>query len=222
MARNIVIVSGGRLEDVSFFRNRIDALERRLIIACDSGARHMVAAGVKPDILIGDMDSVPDAQREAFKRSGVNVIRHPARKDLTDTALALEHALAQKPRTIEIWGALGGRIDHALANIHLLIRGKIAGIPVRLVDEYSEVIVASRENRFDDAMGCLVSLLALTPVVEGITLEGFEYPLARENLTLSESRGISNIIIASPAFLRVDAGDLLVVRYLKKDVFPEA
>lgn len=87
---------------------------------------------------------------------------------------------------------------------------------MRLVDEYSEVIVASRETGLTTRWVAWVSLLALTPAVEGITLEGFEYPLARENLTLSESRGISNIIIASPAFLRVDAGDLLVVRYLKK------
>ena len=221
MPEHIVIVSGGHLGDAPFFQDRAASIQNRLLIACDGGGRHLYAMGLKPDMLIGDMDSLDAEKLAEYERRGVQIIRHPAHKDLTDTALALEHALKLNPQTIEIWGALGGRIDHALANIHLLIRGKMAGIPVYLVDEYSEVMIAGHENRFDDAIGCLVSLLPMTPVVQGITLTGFEYALNGESLMLFESRGISNIISASPAVLRVEAGDLLVVRYRQKDVFPE-
>ncbi len=221
MNQNIVIVSGGRLGSQAFFQKRIAMADKRLIIACDGGLRHLAAAGIQPDALIGDMDSITRAKLEDCERRGVKIIRHPAKKDFTDTALALDYALALKPGTIDIWGALGGRIDHALANIHLLIRGKDAGIPVRLVDEYAEVMIAGDEIRFVDAVGCLVSLIALDPVVEDITLAGFEYSLNHETMSLSESRGISNVITASPATICVGEGSLLVVRYWRKDVFPE-
>lgn len=221
MPENIVIVSGGHLGDAAFFQQRASSLAACLLIACDGGARHLSSLGLQPDVLIGDMDSLDAVKLAEYERQGVRIIRYPARKDFTDTALALDYALGLKPEAIDVWGALGGRIDHTLANIHLLIRGKMAGIPIRLVDEYSDVMIAGDETRLVDAVGCLVSLIALTPVVEGITLSGFQYPLTDESLTIAESRGISNIITASVAFIRVGAGDLLVVRYRQKNVFPE-
>jgi thiamine pyrophosphokinase len=221
MVENIVIVSGGRLGDEAFFQKRILPAENRLLIACDGGARHLVRAGLKPDILIGDMDSLDPVKLADYERQDVRIIRHPARKDYTDTALALDYALSLHPRTLDIWGALGGRMDHALANIHLLIRGRDAGTATRLLDEYCEAFIACGKTEWIDAVGCLVSLIALSPVVEGITLEGFEYPLRNESLFVSESRGISNIICAEQASIRVEAGNLLVIRYWRKDVFPE-
>ena len=221
MDERVVIVSGGRLGSQAFFQKQLAMTDKRLIIACDGGLRHLAAAGIWPDVLVGDMDSINDEQLEDSRRQGIKIIRHPAQKDFTDTALALDYALALKPGAIDIWGALGGRIDHALANIHLLIRGKNAGIPVRLVDEYAEVMIAGGEIWFDNAVGCLVSLIALDPVVEDITLAGFEYFLTHENLSMAESRGISNVITSSEATLSVGSGNLLVIRYRRKDVFPE-
>jgi len=221
MSENVIIVSGGRLGSADFFRKKVAFMKNRLLIACDGGARHLHGAGFKPDVLIGDMDSLDPDRLSGYERQGIRIIRHPANKDFTDTDLALDHALALQPKAIDIWGALGGRIDHALANIHLLIKGKEAGIPTRLVDEYGELMIAGDETRFVDAVGCLVSLIALTPVVEGITLAGFEYPLTHECLTLTESRGISNVVASSPASIRVGSGILLAIRYWQKDVFPE-
>lgn len=220
MPENIIIVSGGHLGDLTFFQEKA-ACKDRLLIACDGGARHLSGAGLKPDVLIGDMDSLSPERLAEHERQGIKILRYPADKDYTDTALALDYALELHPKSIDIWGALGGRIDHALANIHLLIRGVKAGIPTCLVDEFAEVKIADDQTRFVNAVGCLVSLIALSPVVEGITLTGFEYPLTHENLNLSESRGISNIVAASPASIRVETGHLLVIRYWRKDVFPE-
>ncbi len=221
MKKNIVIVSGGRLGNKAFFEARASLLADRWLIACDGGARHLHALGLKPDVLIGDMDSLDAAHLADYERQGIEIVRHPVHKDFTDTALALDYALGLHPEAIDIWGALGGRIDHALANIHLLIRGKEAGIPTRLVDEYAEVMIAGDEIRFVDAVGCLVSLIALSPVVEDITIDGFEYPLTHECLTMAESRGVSNVITSATASISVGSGNLLVVRYRQKDVFPE-
>ena len=193
-----------------------------LLICCDSGARHLAAAGVTPDVLVGDMDSIESLRLADYVRKGVRIIQHPADKDFTDTALALDYAVGLHPERIHIWGALGGRMDHALANLFLLLKGKEAGIKICLLDEFCEAFIPGQEVNFENAVGCVVSLLALSPQVEGITLRGFAYPLTDGALTLSESRGISNVISANRASVHVRSGSLLVVRYWQKDVFPEA
>ena len=93
---------------------------------------------------------------------------------------------------------------------------------VRLLDEYGETFVTVHDAVFENAEGCLVSRLPLSSRVEGVTLEGFAYPLEEGTLELSESRGVSNIIVAKRARIHVRSGHLLVVRYWQKDVFPEA
>ncbi|PKN06244.1 MAG: thiamine diphosphokinase [Deltaproteobacteria bacterium HGW-Deltaproteobacteria-7] len=222
MHQHIVIVSGGRLGDMNFFRTKVEQTDNRLLICCDGGARHLTVASIIPDVLVGDMDSLDPEQLTRFERLGVNIIRYPVNKDFTDTALALDYAMSLQPEAIDIWGAQGGRIDHALANLFLLLRGKEAGIKTRLLDEYCEMFIADSEVAFADLTGCLVSLIALSPEVKGVTLQGFLYPLNEATLSMSESRGVSNIIQAEQACIRVRSGHLLVIRYRQKDVFPEA
>lgn len=222
MPQDIVIVSGGRLGNVDFFRRKLSQTGHFLMICCDGGARHLAGAGLVPDVLIGDMDSLLPEQRELYEQQGAQLIRYPTGKDFTDTALALDYALGLRPERIQIWGALGGRIDHALANLFLLIRGKEAGVAVCLLDEYGETFVPLHDAVFENAEGCLVSLLALSSRVEGVSLEGFAYPLEEGTFELSESRGVSNIIVSGRARIHVRSGHLLVVRYWQKNVFPEA
>jgi thiamine pyrophosphokinase len=219
--KNIVIISGGRLGNPDFFTKCLAQADNRLLICCDGGARHLAASGLLPDVLVGDMDSIEPLQLAHYERRGVKIIRHPAEKDFTDTALALEYALSLEPESIQIWGALGGRIDHAMANVHLLVTGKYSGVKTCLLDEFCEVFVAQTDVCFENAVGCVVSLLALSPQVEGITLHGFAYPLTDGVLTLQESRGISNIVLKDPAGIHIGSGDLLVIRYRQKNVFPE-
>ena len=221
MHQNIVIVSGGRLGNMDFFRTQVAKIENRLIICCDSGARHLAAAALIPDVLVGDMDSLHPEQLAHYERLGVKIIQYPVNKDFTDTALALDYAISLQPEAIDIWAAQGGRIDHALANLFLLLKGKEAGIKICLLDEFCEAFIADQEVNFENAAGCVVSLLALSPQVKGITLRGFAYPLTDEALTLSESRGISNVISANRASVYVRSGSLLVIHYWQKDVFPE-
>lgn len=222
MHQNIVIISGGRLGDMEFFRRKLDQTGDFLMICCDGGARHLVKTGRVPDVLIGDMDSLLPEQLGPYEQQGVKMIRYPAGKDFTDTALAMDYALELKPQRIQIWGALGGRIDHALANLFLLIRGKEAGVATCLLDEYGETFVPAEDAVFENAEGCVVSLLALSSRVEGITLEGFAYPMEEGTLELSESRGVSNIIASKRARIHVRSGHLLVIRYWQKNIFPEA
>jgi len=222
MSQIVNIVSGGRLGDQSFFREKISRMENCMIICCDGGARHVQYSGIKPDVIIGDMDSIDPAMLASYSTSGIKIIKHPANKDFTDTELALDYALGLKPEAIFIWGALGGRIDHALANVFLLCRGQEKGIRTCLIDEYGEAFVLEIETSFINETGKTVSLIALSPEVTGINLTGFLYPLNDGTLTMGTSRGISNMINEDRASISVKKGTLLVIKYWQKDVFPEA
>ena len=222
MSQIVNIVSGGRLGDQSFFQEKIAKMENRLIIYCDGGARYVQYSGIKPDVIIGDMDSIDPALLASYSTQGIKIIKYPANKDFTDTELALDYALSLKPEAIFIWGALGGRIDHTLANVFLLCKGQEKGIKTYLIDEYGEAFVLDKETSFINEAGKTVSLLALSPEVTGINLTGFLYHLKEEILVMGESRGISNVINDARAGISVLQGKLLVIRYWQKDFFPEA
>lgn len=222
MSKKVIIISNGWLGDPAFFRERAAAMGSFLTICCDGAIRHLERLNIKPDMIMGDMDSADAAGLKRFSAGGVRILKYRPDKDATDTQLALECALGVKPEAIEIWGALGGRIDHALANLFLLNLGEQAGIKTSLVDEYCEIFTVAKEASFEESPGQTVSLFALSSKAEGVSLNGFKYPLDNEVLEMSSSRGISNVIVGSPATIRVNEGSLLVVRYWRKDFFPEA
>lgn len=222
MAKQIIIISGGRLGYPVFYQKRIAALKNYFVLCCDGGIRHLEKLKISPDVIIGDLDSADSAQVARYAAQGVKILKYPSDKDDTDTQLALEYALELKPEAIEIWGAFGGRIDHSLANLFLLGLGEKEGIKIRLIDEYCEAFVAGKTVAFIEAKGQTVSLIALSSQVTGISLQGFRYPLNNALLEMAKPRGISNVITAVPATISVGSGNLLVIRYWQKDVFPEA
>jgi thiamine pyrophosphokinase len=221
MSQKIIIISGGRLGYPVFYQKRIAALKNYFVLCCDDGIRHLAKLNIKPDIIIGDMDSATADQLESYKACGVKILKYPPDKDDTDTQLALEYALELKPEAIEIWGALGGRIDHSLANLFLLGLKK-EGIKIRLVDEYCEAFIAGKEAAFNESIGQTVSLIALGPQVTGISLAGFQYSLDNAILEMEKPLGISNVVSAARATISVGSGNLLIIRYWQKDIFPEA
>ena len=222
MCQKIIIISGGLLVDPVFFHKKMLEIGNCLVICCDGAARHFQHLGIKPDVIIGDMDSIDPALLASYSKQGIKIIKYSANKDFTDTELALDYALGLKPESIFILGALGGRIDHTLANVFLLCKGQEKGIRTYLIDEYGEAFVPNKETSFINETGKTVSLVALSSEVTGITLTGFLYPLKEGTLILGESRGISNVINEARASISVRNGKLLVIRYWQKDIFPEA
>ncbi|MCX5849181.1 MAG: thiamine diphosphokinase [Deltaproteobacteria bacterium] len=220
--QKIIIVSGGRLVDPVFSHKKIAEIGNCLIICCDGGARHFQYMGIKPDVIIGDMDSIDPVQLVKYSAQGIKIIDYPANKDFTDTELALDYAMSLKPEEIFIWCALGGRIDHTLANVFLLCKGLEKGIRIYMVDEYGEAFVLDKKTSFINETGKTVSLVALSPEVKGINLTGFLYPMKEGKLIMGESRGVSNIINEARASISVQHGLLLIIRYWQKDIFPEA
>jgi thiamine pyrophosphokinase len=220
MKRVVFVVAGGEPGDPDFFRKEVLAAAPLAIICADGGARHLEAAGITPALVVGDMDSLDAASAKRYEAAGGRIVRHPQQKDETDTELALREAFALEPEEVWIWGALGHRVDHTLANLSLLLQGAGRGIPVRLVDAWCEVFLVGEKSVIEGEAGQTVSLVPFAGDAEGVTLTGFEYPLANALMEISRPYGISNRLAASRGVVEVGKGFLLAVRYFEPGVFP--
>lgn len=181
-----------------------------LVVAVDAGAEALRAAGRVPDLLVGDLDSVTSETAAWCERQGTRVERHPTRKAATDGELALRHALAH-PRVLFL-GSGGGRADHALANLYLLLRAA-REVEASAIDPDARYWVAVPERPLALALpeGATVSAIPLEGAVRGITYGSMEYPLVEATLAPGETRGLSNLAGPPPQTVRVREGALLVV-----------
>jgi len=215
MGRMVFVISNGVMDDVGFLNDEIGRAGDPVLICTDGAAERMKELGRVPDLIVGDMDSVDEGTLEYFEAKGSRIIRHPADKNETDTQLALQLAFEMDPKGIRVFGALGGRIDHALANVSLLVMCAKKGIDTRIVDRECELFVVDGSCVIDGREGETVSLLPLSSDVRGITLDGFEYPLSGAVMEIGVPYGISNRLTGTRGKISVESGYLLVIREVR-------
>jgi len=184
-----------------------------VVICVDGGAGNALAMGLQPRVVIGDMDSMEKELREHLEKEGCRFIEHPARKNETDSELAIRYALAEGATELVLLAALGGRIDHTLANVMLLAIPELSKVEARLVDGNQEVLLTRDEITIEGVPGDVVSLLPISADVEGIHTAGLEYALHGETLKLGAARGVSNVLVAPRATISVERGLLLLVHH---------
>lgn len=208
---HVVIIANGHLSDPAKARRRIRPGD---VIICADGGTHLARAiGLTPDVVVGDMDSLDPDLRAELEAAGVRFEVHPTRKDETDLELALQLAIAEGADDIEILGMLGGRLDQSLANLLLLARSEWASAWVRVTegDQTAWPVRGGQETTIHGMSGDLLSLVPLTSLVSGVTLEGVEWPLRDATLRFGSTLTISNTLTAPAARLKVVDGLLLVV-----------
>ena len=197
--------------------DRAELADSDLLIAVDAGADVLERLGLRPDVLIGDMDSVGESARLAAEQTAVETIVLPTAKDETDTEAALRLAVGRGAEQVTVYGALGGpRLDHLLGNLFLLGASWLQGVRVVLVDHHHEAFLANGDVTIAGKAGDTVSLLPLTPTVLEVTTAGLEYPLKAEVLAQSATRGVSNVMVSSQARVIHGAGILLVIHYQER------
>ncbi|RLC97753.1 MAG: thiamine diphosphokinase, partial [Chloroflexi bacterium] len=182
-----------------------------LIIAADGGTRHALAAGVIPHVVIGDLDSLSPADLAQVEAACARVIRFSPRKDETDLELALLHAARAGVSEIVVLAALGGRLDQTIANVLLLSLPELDGLDVRIVEERQKVFLIHSAATITGRPGDTVSLIPLGGDAVGVTADGLEWPLCEETLRFGPARGVSNVLTAEQARVRVRRGMLLCV-----------
>lgn len=185
------------------------------VIAADGGFLHCRAQGIVPSLAIGDFDSL------GFLPDGLPIIRHPVEKDDTDMALAAREAVSRGCREILFFGALGGRLDHTLANITLLRALAKEKISAYLFGE-REVITVLLEGEtavFAGKPSGIFSLFSLSEEAV-VSIDGGKYPLKKGRLTSDCALGVSNEFLQKEAKIEVHAGEVLLVWERKDDTLP--
>lgn len=181
------------------------------VIAADGGADWLLAQRRPADVLVGDLDSISPQALAWLRERGCRIERHRPDKDETDTELALLEAVRLGARRITLLGALGGRIDHEIANVLLLAMPALEGVEAAIYDGRSWLTLLTREGFVRGAVGDTVSLIPLGGDAEGIVTEGLQYPLRDETLSFGPARGVSNVLTAPQARITLRRGRLLVV-----------
>ena len=175
--------------------------------------RHAKKLGITPKCIVGDFDSVDADVLKFFKQKGVPVKTFPTHKDENDTLLGIETALEYGVDEVVIIGGIGSRMDHTLANCHLLYYLHKLGINASMVNEKNEIFVVDKCFEIDGKKGDIISTLPLSMEVEGITTYGLEYPLKKGTLS-KDGRliAVSNVMLKEHAKITVEKGCLLVMR----------
>lgn len=179
-----------------------------LVIAADRGLRAAELLGWEPQFWVGDGDSL----EEWPTRAGMRYIRYPVEKDKSDGELATRLAIGLGADSVTFLGALGGRLDHELANLQLLAVAAKYGLPGRILGSGQEVTLVSGHRVLAGRVGQVVSLFALGVEASGVTLRGFRYALTNARLPAHSSLGLSNVLVSNTASVQVDRGRVLVVR----------
>ncbi|MEI6401164.1 MAG: thiamine diphosphokinase [Actinomycetota bacterium] len=216
----LVVVGGGPV--------RVPAAMRAdLVVAADSGLDAARAAGLRPDVLVGDLDSISAAGLAWARAEGVLIETHPADKDHTDTDLALHRAVGLGGRHLILLasdgaGSTGHRLDHLLGTIAALgapalavcesVTAFVGGTALHVVHPGHSVAL-----RLDP--GAVFSLVAAHGPCEGVTLSGARWPLDHASLPASSTRGISNEAVDSTVDVTVVA--VTVVDGIVTVVVPE-
>ena len=182
------------------------------VIAADGGLKALETIDVRPDLLIGDLDSLGDHPLP----DGIPLEKHPVEKDDTDTGIALAQGFAMGYRSFALYGCAGGRIDHLLANFQSMARYSKQGASVRLIaPEYDAYALTNGSMTLSPRpSGTTVSIFCHGDKAKGVTLQGLYYTLNDQILTNDYPLGVSNKHTEKEATITVHNGTLLIIQYL--------
>ncbi len=200
-----VIIGGADIKDY-------DSIKRALrpddfYIFCDSGLFHMGALGVSPNLIVGDFDSHEKPERDC------EIISLPRAKDDTDTFFAAKEALKRGFSDFLLIGVCGGRLDHTLGNISILLMLHSKGANAVLLDDFSEMEIVDNSPKYIDDSFPYFSVMNIDGTASGVTIENALFPLSDAEITPDYQYGISNEPLpGKTATVKVDRGRALLIK----------
>jgi thiamine pyrophosphokinase len=186
--------------------------EDDITIGVDRAAYWLIKHHIIPDLAIGDFDSTDKNEFASIKQLCKNLAVFPENKDYTDMELAIREAAKIKPAEIVIYGAIGSRIDHTLANIHLLEEVSRQAIPCLIRDSHNEIRLVTDEINIENNK--LYKYFSVIPVTDSVTVSitGSLYELTKKMITRGQTLGVSNEIVGKSAKITVHVGTALVIQ----------
>ncbi len=199
-----VIIGNGTISNYDKIKQKLRADD--YIICADGGYNHAKCMGVKPAVVVGDMDSIGDNDYDG------EIINLPIRKDFTDSEVCIKYILLKHFEEVMMLGFTGARQDHSITNMLLLKQFADAGTNAYIVDEHNEIRFTAQENNIYGKKGDIVSIIPITGDLVGVTTSGLDYPLNDEILIFGESRGVSNIMTSNKCTISIKAGFGLIIK----------
>jgi thiamine pyrophosphokinase len=210
--KTIALVAGGPKENLP---QLLDYDHKDVIwVGIDRGVLYIQELGLPLAYAFGDFDSISKDEKNELTKYFPNLSIYSAEKDKTDTELALEWALQQKTETIQIFGATGGRIDHMMGNIHLLLKTTTVLSNIEIIDIQNHITLFTPGTytikKHKDWK--YISFIPISHEVKGITLEGFKYPLINCHISIGSTLCISNELIHELGTFSFHDGIILMIR----------
>ncbi len=208
MKRAIIFYNG----DLSNLRRAKKYIKNTDYIICaDGGTKLALKLGIKPNVIIGDFDSLAISDQMKLAELGIEFIKFNKNKDETDSELATEYAFKKGYKTILLFGVLGSRIDHMITNILALDYLSNNHRDVTIIEGNQEIRMIRNTIKLEGKKGDLVSLIPLKGTAKKVTTRNLHFPLKDENLLFGYSRGISNVFTQNTAEISLQEGSLLVI-----------
>lgn len=208
-----LIIGSGSNIDIEKFES--ENLNIEYVICADGGLEKAESLNLIPNIIIGDLDSVNKTVLKKYLDMNIQLIKYPAEKNYTDMELAIEYAVEKQFNDIVLIGASGSRLDHTMANIMLIERYYKIGINIKIIDNNNFIQIVTSNMAINNKKDYYVSIVPITDIIVGITLEGFKYPLNDVNVKRGSTLCISNQITSDIGNIILQSGTALV--FISKD-----
>ena len=210
-----VLVGGAAISD--YGRVNRCLRDTDYFVFCDGGLNHLPRLQAKPNLIVGDFDSHPRPDTE------VETIVLPRAKDDTDSFFAAKEALRRGFSDFLLLGLVGGRLDHTLGNVSLLLYLHEHRVSARMMDDYSlmEIVSPDRPAVVDGSFSYF-SLLCIGGAARGIRIAGAKFPLENGEITPSWQFGVSNEVLPGHrAEISLREGRLLLIKDFPESTGPE-
>lgn len=204
-----LIIGGGDFD----FDRVLDEItdENTFIICADGGMDRALKIGIKPHLVVGDMDSITKEGLNYIHENDINHIRFPVNKDLTDMEIALNRMLSENIHDVQVVSAIGSRWDHSLMNLLLLTKYYHQGMRICIRNNNNSAKIISGRIEIKHTP-CYISIIPLDEAGMDITLKGFYYGLNNEHIDFASSRIISNKLLEGHrGIIDVGKGEALLI-----------
>lgn len=198
-----IVICGGLLLNKDIILDKIDK-EYNKVIAVDSGYNNAILLGLKPNIIIGDLDSIKEYD------NNIELIQYNPIKDDTDIKLALDYCINKYNNNIDIICATGNRIDHLLNNISMLSYLKDKSIKARILDEYNIISTLDEYNEINN----ISKYVSIIPISDYIIYSSTNLYYKANKLRVNRVNimSISNQAIKDKFSIKIHKGEALLIQ----------
>jgi thiamine pyrophosphokinase len=200
-----IIIGAGSFNNPKIIKEKDD-----LLICADGGYLYARKLDLKVDLLVGDFDSLKDIPLD------VQTVKLNKIKDETDLYIAIEEGIKRGYQTFDIYGALGGRIEHTIANIQILANLKSKGLTAKLIDDKTIVEMLSTGTYIYNERCGYISLFSYTKE-STITIKNLLYEVNNKTISNEFPLGIDNEFIGKESTVTVHNGLVLSIINKKND-----